>query len=231
MKHAIYSLLAFSVIAMFVISPVAAATSQGLEWGFVLGDRFEFTLSDTEENLNEQIVLNITKMPVLAIPDPLEDWSDIPAPEIGFWWANDTSMGISTLIFIGLVAVGSKIALPIGNFTLLGDLVAVKLTGEQIIDQTNVWGIEWTQPINATHDYRLSATYAKADGFLADYKLELVISASNTVVESITVTRNNLPSVGGFDLGNITQLIQDNILYVGAGIAVLIILGIACKKR
>ena len=230
MKHAISVILALSVITMFLVTPVAAATSQGLEWGVAYGDRFDFEMKSSDEPVGEDIYLNITKMPTTAIPDPLDDWSDIPQPDVGFYWANGTSMGISVLIFIGLVAVGSKIVVPVGNFSLLTELVAVKLTGEDITDDANVWRISWDVDINSTHESRIVGAYSKVDGFLAEYKLETLLSATDEVVDSFSVIRKNLPSAGGIDLSNITQLLQDNIVYVGAGIAVLIILAVVCKK-
>ncbi|MHA1813419.1 MAG: hypothetical protein ACTSYX_08295, partial [Candidatus Thorarchaeota archaeon] len=144
---------------------------------------------------------------------------------------NGTSMGISVLIFIGLAVVGSKIVVPVGNFSLLTELVSVKLTGEDITGDANVWRISWSVDINSTHANRIVGAYSKVDGFLAEYKLETLLSATDEVVDSFSVIRKNLPSAGGIDLSNITQLLQDNIVYVGAGIAVLIILAVVCKKR
>ena len=230
MKRTLQVLVALSVVAMFLVTPVAAATSQGLEWGFVISDEFEFQLTSTEDGWNEEMYMNITSMPALAISDPVTDWSQIPDPHVGMWWANGTSVGFIALIFLGLLVLGSKIAVPIGNFSLLDDLVAAELTEEDTIDETNVWGVSWSSSINATHENRLSATYAKADGFLAEYKIELLISSSDTVLESLEVVRPNIPSVG-IDTGNILQLLQDNILYIAIGVGVLLILAIVCKKR
>ncbi len=42
MKRMLQSILAMSFVAMFLISPVAAATSEGLEWGVALNDEFTF---------------------------------------------------------------------------------------------------------------------------------------------------------------------------------------------
>lgn len=230
MKRALQLMLVLSIISMFMITPVAAATSQGLEWGFASGDRFDFTLASSEDGWNEQMYMNITAMPALAIPDPLNTWIGIPVPNSGAWWANGTTIGLYALVFIGLLAVGSKMAVPIGNFSLLASLITPVLTGEEIIDQANVWGVQWGEDVNATHEFRITATYAKVDGFLAEYKLETILSSTDAVQESLTVIRNNIPSAG-FDLGGIIQLLQDNILIVGIGIGVLIILAIVCKKR
>ena len=85
MKRALQLVLALSFVGMFLVSPVAAATSQGLEWGVAVGDSYEFTMSSSEDDLSEGIYLNITDTPTLAIPDPLSDWGDIPDDfDIGF---------------------------------------------------------------------------------------------------------------------------------------------------
>jgi len=214
---------------MFMISPVAAASSQGLEWGFGAGDRFDFTLTSAVNGWSDGLYINVTSVP--GIPDPLNSWAAIPQPSAGTYWAaNDTSVGIVALIFLGLFLVGSKAAVPIGNFSLLWSLVNPLLTQETQIDESNVWGIRFQDDINATHAYAVEVTYAKADGMMAEYKLETVLTSNDSVVESITVIRNNIPSPG-LDLSNIVQLIQDNIIIVAAGVVILILLIIVCKKK
>ena len=158
MKRALQVILALAIVSIFMISPIAAATSQGLEWGFVNGDRFDFTLEVPDVGINEQMYMNITSMPALAIPDPLSDWFAIPDPSVGIWWANGTTCTYSG-IFFGLLAVGSKIAVPTGNYTLLWELVNVELTDETQEESANVWGIKWSEAINSTHEFGITATY------------------------------------------------------------------------
>ncbi|MDF1540856.1 MAG: hypothetical protein P1Q69_18305, partial [Candidatus Thorarchaeota archaeon] len=216
MKRALQVMLAVLVVGMFMVTPVAAATSQGLEWGFVIADRFDYTLTNTEDDFSEDIYLNVTGMPALAIPDPIGAWSAIPEPSIGFWWANGTSMGLYVLLFIGIIAVGSKIAVPIGNFTHLQSLVQPVITGETIIDTSNTWGIEWSQDSTATEKFVITITYAKVDGFLAEYSMETKSTLNSSVLESLSVERDSIPSPG-LPTGDILQLIQDNILYIAIG--------------
>ncbi len=229
MKRVLSILCALSIITMFLVTPVAAATSQGLEWGVQTGSEFDFTLtiSGTSE-MTEDMFMNITDMPAAAIPDPLTSWGAIPEPDIGAYWANGTDIGLYALLFIGLLALGSRMVVPVGNFTLLSDLIAVELTGEDIKETSTTWGIEWSVDKNATHEYKYSAYYSKTDGFLTDYRMELLESASSNVVESVAFTRKGLP--GGFDL-NLPPIIQDNLLYIGIGVGVLVILAVVCRKR
>jgi len=228
---------------MMILTPVIADTSQGLEWGFGAGDRFDFTLISTENVWNDSIYLNVSSVP--GIPDPLNSWTDVPEPSGGAYWANGTSMGVSALIFLGLNSIGGKIGLPIGNWTLLESLIEVELTGEEIIDTTYTWGIEWSYDINATHQGQIKGTYLKSDGYLAEYSLESWDTTSNTLVESILVIRDSLLATSNtsdastsdstipeeLDPNSIMDLIQANILIIGAGILIIILVIVILRKR
>lgn len=232
MKRMIQVIAVLSVISIVLVLPVSAATSQNLEWSISLGDRFEFTwIGDyVDDQVSEGLYLNITAMPSEAIDDPLLTWDEIPEPDIGFFWSNATDMELTALVFLGLAMIGSKIALPIGNWTLMEHLVSLELTGEEIVDTANTWGIAWDFDANATHEYRIIGTYSKVDGFLAEYSVENWDTTGNIRVESTTVNRNTIPSTG-LDLNSILQLIQDNILLVGAGIVILILVVVVLKKK
>ena len=62
MKRTLQILLAISFAAMFLISPVAAATSQGLEWGVALDEEFTYILESTDgdDSFDEGINITIT---------------------------------------------------------------------------------------------------------------------------------------------------------------------------
>ncbi len=232
MKRTLQLMLAIMVVGMFMVTPVAAATSQGLEWGIVTGDRFDYTLTSTDFNLDEEMFVNITGMPALAIPDPISTWGQIPFPDLGFYWANETSLNwLEVLIlFFGLATVGSRFAVPAGNFSLLQSLLAPVLSGEDYPDSTNVWGVEWSEELTPTEDITVNGEYSRVDGFLTEYRIETVSSLNDSVLSSTTLIRDNIPPVG-IDTGNILQLLQDNILYIAIGVGVLLVLVIVCKKR
>ena len=232
MKRALQIVLALGFVGMFLVSPVAAATSQGLEWGVALGDSFTFTMTNSEDGISEGIYLNITGTATLAIPDPLTDWGNIPSDtDIGFWWANGTSMGFYVLVFLGLMATGANIVVPTGNWTVLSSLISSALTDETLTDTSSLWGVVWADAINSTHEYRITAHYSKADGFLAEYKMETAVSATDAVVESFTVIRDDIPIGPGGGVGDIVQLLTDNILYIGIGVVVLLLVAILIKKK
>ncbi|MHA1935880.1 MAG: hypothetical protein ACW97A_11405 [Candidatus Thorarchaeota archaeon] len=229
MKRTLQIIVVLGLVALFVATPVEAATSQGFEWGVGFGDRFDYTLTgdDGVDTFDEAIYINVTAVPALAIPDPLTDWGNIPDFDVEFWWANGTSMGLLVLVFLGLIAVGSKLVLPIGNFTHLQSLLATELTGETITPGGNLWTVVWSEDTTATEEFRITASYSTVDGFLAEYKFETWGSANNTLLQSFHVTRDVIPSAGL----DIVQFLTDNILYVAIGIGVVVVLAIVCKKR
>jgi hypothetical protein len=211
------------------MSPVLAATSQGLEWGVANGHRVDYSMTSTDDEIpSEDLYLLVSGMPALAIPDPLTTWNQIPVNfDLDLFWANDTSMGIISLIFIGLLAVGSRFILPTGNWTHLQSLLAPELTGETFTGDAYLWGLEWSEDVTATEEFKITATYLKSDGVLAEYKLETLSTVNGSTIDSIHIIRDDIPAGG-----DIIQLLTDNILYVGAGVAVILILGIViCKRR
>jgi hypothetical protein len=227
--------IALAFIGMFLVSPVAAATSEGLEWGIATGFTADYTMTATAGGsfgmeMDEDLYLNVTDMPSAAIPDPLDDWNDIPSGfDMAFYWANDTSIGLYGLVFVYLMAVGEKFVVPIGNWDLLESLLAQELTDEEITSEVSLWKVVWSEAQTPTEELRITAGYAKADGVLSDYRIEVVSTLNETVLGSFTCIRNNIPLPGGSD---IIDLIMDNILYVGIGVGVIVILGaVVCMRR
>ena len=166
MKRTLQIVLICGILGMFLITAIAAANNQGCVWGVNEEDRFDYTMDSSQEEVpSEDIYINVTDVPIL--PSMLNLWSDIPDVDIGFYWANDSSMGLTAIIFLGLILVGNKFAIPTGNWTLLEELIAPILIGESITNDDTYWGIVFSQDINTTHEYRYSALYAKTDGFLA----------------------------------------------------------------
>jgi hypothetical protein len=231
MKRTLSVFLVVAIVSMFLVAPVAAATSQGLEWGAAYGHKVEYEMSSIhDEAFNEDIYINVTAVPTAAIPDPLTDWSNIPDFTLKFWWANGTSMGIISLVFLGVFFIGGKFVVPLGNWTLLEELLAPEISGEEFSLDANLWRIVWSEDFTTTEEYEITGAYSKVDGFLSEYKLKTVSTLNDTVLESFEVIRKDIPTGDGF--GDIIQLLQDNILYVGAGVAVILIIGIiACKRR
>ena len=233
MKRMPTTILTLAMVGMFLISPVAAATSQGLEWGITTGFHAEYTLTATKDttlgvpDLNEGMYLNVTGMPSAAIPDPLDDWNNIPTGFTDqFYWDNDTSIGLWGFIFLGLTAVGYRFFLPTGNWDLLKTLLASELTGEEITSDVSEWQVVWSQDQSPTEQLRITAAYSKDDGALSDYSIEVVSTLNSSVLGQLQVERNTEP--GGSE---IIQFLMDNILYVGIGVGIIVIIGVLVLSR
>lgn len=226
MKRTLKLLLALAFVGIFCVTPVMAATSQGLVWGIDDGDQFNFQMTLTgaeqEEDVNEGIYMEV--LDTETIPNVLTTWDDMPEVDLDILWENGTSMGFAVLIFLGIAATGERLAVPTGNYTLLTELLLDKYSNLTMSENSAYWEMTATyenELLNQTGSVAVS--YLKEDGFLARYSITL---ANEThTLSDISVIRDGLPS-------DIIVLLQDNILIIGGGIAVIVILGaVVCKRR
>lgn len=137
-------------------------------------------------------------------------------------------MGLLTLIFLCVYAVGGMFVLPTGNWTHLSGLVSVSplFTGESIISYVGECGISLEEDTSPTEKIVVTATYNKTDGFLARYSLENWDTSTNTMTDSWSATRIGVPA------GSFLDLLMDNILYVGIGVVLILIIGVVdCKRK
>ncbi|TFG05251.1 hypothetical protein EU538_11555 [Candidatus Thorarchaeota archaeon] len=229
MKRIVELLVALFLVGMFLISPVTAATSQGLEWGVDDGDQFNSQLHlETSDNqtVDEGVYMEITSTP--TIPNIVTEWNDLPVLGVDLAWTNGTPMGFSALLFSLIVAGGGRIGVPTGNWTLLSELIddwwhdSIFAPDElTVIDNYYYWGVDAYEEQGDT-ETSVRLLYLKEDGFLAKYEVESTQDSDTTI---ITAIRDGLPS-------DIQVLVMDNILLIGGGLAVIVILGaVVCKKR
>jgi hypothetical protein len=219
-----------SFVAMFLISPVAAATSEGLEWGVAEDDSFIYRFNVVEEG--EEILDEIVNATVDAapgtIPDPLTDWLLIPSVSLDLAYINGSDVGSEGMYLFGIFVAGGHFCIPIGNFSLLTDLFMDSLLWTEnhtIINESTNWGARY-QAVDAEMNMDVSVRYKTSDGCLNRYSLE-VTNTTDGVSSSATFVRQ--AAGGGID---IVGLLQDNILYVGIGVAVIVILGaVVCMRR
>jgi len=238
MKRTLQLLLAFSFVAMFLISPVAAATDQGLEWGIALDDEFTYQMTFTEEGVelfSEGLNVTVIETPP-TIDDPLTNWTHIGSFDLNMTFYNGTSIGLYGLLFLGLMTVGGHFAVPVGNYSLLTDLAMAESWWNDnltLIDNALFWGVSFSATAGEV-EQTMMGEFLKEDGFLSRYSIVM----SNSSIESgVTVIRDNLPVLTtpttnttgtAFD---IVGFVTDNILYIGVGIGVLLVLVIIIKRR
>jgi hypothetical protein len=228
MKRALSIVLALTFVSMFLVSNVAAATSQGLEWGVVLNDEFQFSFDYSEigeDSLSVIVNATVDATPP-TIPDPLSDWLSIPWFDIEFELANGSMVPPEFLALFGFIAVGGLFVVPVGNYTLLSELAMDSLwwtDNHTIVNDATYWGIQLSAT-DGDEIISLYVHYLKTDGMCGRYELQLS-NSTHASLGSASFVRLGL----GFD---IVGFIQDNMLLVGIGIAVIVILGaIVCRRR
>ena len=218
MKRALELFFVFAVVACLLMTTVAAATDQGLDWGVQNGDRFDFNMQESSGGVvvNEALYMLVDNRPSIA--NGISNWNAVPGVGVDIFWANGSSMGFSAIIFIGIFFVNGEFCFPVGNWTLLTELRSTD-PDATITDSIFFWGFSWRgtflDPEMQTH---LGVDYMKSDGFLAHYTVETVNQTSQETVYTASITRQGL-------------FLQDNILLIGGGVVLIIVLAIVCKKR
>jgi hypothetical protein len=213
---------------MFLIQPVAAATSQGLEWGVALNDEFtyRFTVIEEGETILDEGVNITVETPPGVIVDSLTNWSQIPAIDIDLAYTNGTALGFEAFYLLGFIVMGGLFAVPTGNFSLLSELLMTSLfwtSNHTIIDDSSRWGARLSG-FEGVLTMQIYVHYLKSDGFAEKYVMEGTNGTSG-LTTSVTLIRDGV----GLD---IIGLLQDNILVVGIGVGVIVILGaVVCIRR
>ncbi len=185
MQRKLLAILLLTFTCCMNIPTSLAATSQNLEWGIEIGDRFDFLLVlevSGLSQLEEPFYLNVTDIDILE--DPITSFWDIGNVSFGGYWTNDTSM--STIISVFDYA--PRVAVPVGNWNLLSQLAenitTILYTPNSVevnIDDMYQWGFSYTLNMFG-FDLEIDVIFSKKDGFLASLNL----SAYDTSLESYT---------------------------------------------
>ena len=220
MKRTLQATMAFALVAMFLVSTVSAATSQGLEWGIVVGDQWNFDITSITEGVTElQEVIYVEVLTRPTIPNIMTSLSQLPLATLNMTWANGTSLGWSALIFIYLAIASPALIYPIGNYTLLGELYAADaFYNGTIFDQGGYWGMNLNDLEFLGGSADIHVDYLKEDGVLAHWTVTTTNTTSSEELGSLTMVRQGLP---GF---NLIDLLQNNILLIGAGVGVIVVI-------
>ena len=219
MKRARELFFVFVIVAFLLMTPVAAATDQGLEWGVQDGDRFDYNMHQSvgADVVDEALYMTVTSRPSIA--DGISNWAAVPGVYIAdVFWANGTSMGWAALIFLGVFFVDGEFCFPVGNWTLLTELRSSDPDAE-ITDSLLFWGFSWRGTfMDPEIQIHVSVDYLKSDGFLAHYTWETVNQTSQETTFTASITRQGL-------------FLQDNMLLIGGGVVLVLILAIVCMKK
>ena len=228
MKRALQLVFAISFIVIFLVSPVTAATSQGLEWGVAQNDEFtlQFTIVDEGVTTLDESVNFTIGTELSIIDDPVTTWN-FPPPSIGMIFANGTYVPpfLIYIMEIDVIDTVGQFVVPIGNFTLLSELLqATSLWTEDstIVNDETRWGVHVATG-DSEQSTAIDVLYLKADGFLSRYELQ-VTNTTSGVSSGVTLTRDG----SGLD---IVGILTDNIFFVGIGVGVLLVLVVVCMRR
>ena len=217
--------LAILFIIVFLIGAISTAVAindQGLSWGVEVGDRINYRLRG--ENVNGVTPLVDIGMyaevdEVHEITETMTSFSQIIGlePTISTYLANDTPYWL-----------GLTLALPIGNWSLVEDLILdyTSLTEEDITNTANTWGYIVTQDFS-THTYTTMMIHSKTDGVMNYYKVQWDYD-DNSQDQLVEITREGYsPGFGGLGLDSNTILY----ISIGAGVVVILIVAIVVIRR
>ena len=133
---------------------------------------------------------------------------------------------MSYICYTVTILVGGVFIAPTGNFSLLADLAAAApwwTVNHTIVSDSAFWGIRLSF-VDDGAPSQVFMQYSKSNGVCARFNIESTNSTSNKK-STLSLVRDGL----GLD---IVQLLQDNILYVGIGVGVIVILGaVVCIRR
>jgi len=165
-----------------------------MRWGFDEGDIFNFHLITTGndlglENLEEDMVLEVAEEGMVVIPYDCSNFGDIPYFGASMEWMNGSAVVDPYFIWT------LKIAVPIGNWTLLGSFIEDLSVSydEMAVDPADIyfWGYSWKM---TTSDllYEVHTDYLKIDGMVARHTMTITNTTSSEVIGTISIERFDL---------------------------------------
>jgi len=164
-----------------------------LRWGFNDGDRFDFHLVMTGDGLgfstlDELLYVRVDDDGLNLIPYNMTEFDDIPFFGAELYWANDT------IFFDPIFSYSWRLAVPIGNWTLISDLVEGLNPTENItLDGSDPWF--WGYSRNETSGgvlREVHTDYLKVDGFLARHTVVFTNTTTSEVIGTISFERTGI---------------------------------------
>lgn len=221
-RHTLQLAFAAFVLSMIVVVPVFGIVDcRSLEWGVLAGTRIDYTRAGYSEtgSIAWDFYMIVTSVP--TVPDYIINWTGLGTPELHFFWLNGTEMWPDYLYYYS--GPGYPV-LPIGNWTLMADFVNSEFT-VNVTDSYNYWGYSYTHRYGS-YETRDHVDFLKRDGVLAHLNLEIWNTSSNMKLRESSTTRAGLP----IDLP-LPPIILDNLVYIGASAAVLLVVMAALRSR
>ncbi|MFW9787842.1 MAG: hypothetical protein ACFFE2_09765 [Candidatus Thorarchaeota archaeon] len=210
-----------------------------LRWGFNDGDRFDFVVNLTGDDLGftdleEEMYIEVDEDGLPILPYLMVDFDDILYIGANLYWANGTES------YDPFFSHSWRLAVPIGNWSLLDDLVEGMDTAVNATpDGTNPWFWGYSRDsISGDIRHQIHTDYLKTDGFLAHHTAVFTNITTSEVIGTINITRQGLDAYTSTTTptmpttnGGLIDIILDNLLYIGIGVGVVILLGVVNFAR
>ncbi len=220
-------LVMFLIILILNLQQVSAQDLQGLSWGLEVGDKLEYIWSTTGRNESSHLIQSVTDNITLEITDLG------PISSSHFSWIGDINHADVTFTNGSYVPFSvSWTAIPIGNWTLMEELLTVYTQGPDI-DRLDFSLSEssWTVEIDRTNEdtggvSNVTREYSRLDGallyeyaYIEDYPYDYWVHTNE-------LTRINPPTTP------VNSLLESMVvIVVSAGIGVLVLAVIFIKLR
>jgi hypothetical protein len=167
-------------------------TENAMAWGFEDGARFDFHLvMDASDfgysDQDELFYLKVNDDGLFYIPYSMDEWDDIPFLLGNLFWANDT------IFYDPILSHSRRLAVPIGNWTLLDTFIETLGSTETITleaPNNRFWGYSWNETIGDVL-LEVHTDYLKEDGFLSHHTVTLT-NTTSSVVGSIVIERTGI---------------------------------------
>jgi len=164
-----------------------------LKWGCSDGDTFDYHLVITGQigtmgPTDEDLYIEIFEEGLTVIPITLTDLTDIPNFDGDIFFANDTVPSID--YFDSVI----RLAVPIGNWTLMDDLVdAIPFPGGVDFDAPDpwFWGFNWSVDMGDIIQ-EVHTDYLKVDGMVARHTVTIVNATTSEWMGTISLERTGL---------------------------------------
>jgi hypothetical protein len=214
-------------VLLFIVSSAVATTSQGLEWGIVVEDHFDFHFRYTDYaepvySKTFDFYFEVVSLPVIS--DSISAVQGIPylniTTDLDFYYTNSTALGTMS-------AMLPKLVLPIGNWalwtTLLENVIFHEEAEYSLIDaseSSSTWSYLARYGGNDMFSGDGTATYLKDNGVLTYYNWVAYNEAGSPIYE-YEISRVGCEPVSlVFILG-----------LGGIGLVVVIVIVLFAKKR
>ncbi|TFG31703.1 hypothetical protein EU528_05435 [Candidatus Thorarchaeota archaeon] len=169
-------------------------SKHNMQWGCSDGEQFDFhlTMTGTDfgfHDLDEDFYLEISEDGLPIIPYTMTEWDHIPYIGGDLYWANDT------ITFDPFLSYSWRVAVPIGNWSLLDDFIDDKpLPANLTLDDSNpwFWGYSWSDITSGDILVEVHTDYFKLDGILARHSVTFTNTTSSVIVGTISIERDGI---------------------------------------